>query len=70
MKQIKVDVKEVEEKAMFLHKHIGDGSLGDKKFNASFTLPDHSILVETDGKRYLVSFQDIVEEVLYLSDKK
>jgi hypothetical protein len=68
-KEIKVEVEDVSNK-MFMTQHLGDGSLGEKKFNASFTLPTMGLLVEVGGKKYLVSSQSLIQAIVELDDKK
>lgn len=62
--KITIPVKEMDEKVLYLHTHIGDGSLGKIKFDADLRLPDSSIVVKVGGKRYLVSSQDIIKAVI------
>ena len=67
--KIEVEIEDVSGK-MFMTQHLGDGSLGDKKFNASFTLPTMSLLVEIGDKKYLVSSQKIIKAVIDFVTKK
>ena len=69
MKEIKVKVKEVGEKEMYLTQHLGDGTLGETKFDASLILPSMSLLVKVGEKRYLVSSQDVIESIVRLHEK-
>ena len=69
-KKIKVEIHEVAEKTMYLHKHLGDGELGETKFNASLTLPTMSMLVTIDKKRYLVDSQELIQEIVKFHQNK
>lgn len=64
MIRICIEVKEVPEKTLYLKQHFGEGTLGKTKFDASFTLPQMGLIVSIGGKRYLVSSQDIISEVI------
>jgi len=67
--EIRVEVEDVSKK-MFITQHLGSGSLGDKDFNASFTLPTMSLLVEVGGKKYLVSSQNLIQAIVEFDSKK
>ena len=71
-KEITVEVQEVPEKTLYLTQHLGDGTLGETKFDASFTLPDMSLLVTVGKKKYKVSSQHIIEGIIraHESDQK
>ena len=69
-KTIKVAVEELDEKVMFLHQHLGDGTLGDTKFDVDVVIPDYSFVVKVGGKRYKVSSQAIISAVVDLHDAK
>lgn len=62
--KIEVEVKELEENAMFLNQHLGDGALGDTKFDASVRLPDMSVVVTVEKKRYMVASQSVITAIL------
>lgn len=64
MLEIKIEAEELDEKAMYLHQHLGDGSLGDTKFDADIILPTYGLVVKVDGKRYKVSSQAIIQAVI------
>lgn len=61
---IKVEIKEVDKKLLRLTQHFGNGTLGDTKFDARFTLPNFNLLVKVDDKEYEVSNQDIISAVI------
>ena len=69
-KESTVEVKEVEEKTMYLTQQFGEGTLGKTKFNASFVLPSMGLIVTVEKKRYLVSSQDIIEGIITIHEKE
>ena len=69
-KTITIEVQELDKKVMFLHKHLGDGTLGKTEFDADIRLPDHSIIVKVEGKRYLVDSQEIIGAVIQRHEKE
>ena len=64
MKKIKIEVEELSERAMYLHQHLGNGTLGKTEFDADVRLPDMSVVVKVGGKRYLVSSQAVIRAVI------
>jgi len=67
--KIEVEVQELDQKAMFMTQHFGNGSFGDTKFDASFTLPAMGLIVSVNGKRYKISSQNLIEEIIKLHEK-
>lgn len=63
-KQITINVESVPEKTLFMSQHFGNGTKGDVKFDASFTLPAMSLIVEIDKKRYKVEMPPIIEKII------
>lgn len=68
MVKIEVQVVELEKEKMIMTTHYGDGELGDVKFDASFTLPTMSLIVEVGDKRYMVTQQDVIEQIIRLHE--
>lgn len=68
--KIEVKIEEVPEKTLYLTQHLGNGTLGKTKFEASFTLPNYSLVVRIGEKRYLVSSQSIIEQVVIFHEAK
>lgn len=66
---INVKVAVVPERTMYLKQHFGEGSLGKTKFDASFTLPGMSLLVNVGEKTYIVSSQDLITAVIENHEK-
>ncbi len=64
MKEIVVEIKEVPEKTMYMTQHLGDGSLGKIKFDASFALPNMSLIVDVGGKRLMVDSQALLASIV------
>lgn len=68
--KIEVKITEVPEKTMYLTQHLGTGTLGKTKFDASFTLPQFGLIVRIDKKRYLVESKSIIEQVVIFHEDK
>ena len=68
--KIEIEVEELAEKTMYLSQHLGNGTLGKTKFDASFTLPTYGLVVSINKKRYRVSSQNIIEQVVKLHEDK
>ena len=62
--KLEVEVEIVKPETMYMRQHLGDGSLGKIKFDASLILPSMSLLVEVDKSRYLVSSQGLIKRVI------
>ncbi len=69
MKKIEVEIFDVPEKTLYLHQHLGDGTLGKFKFDASTIIPSSSILVTVEKKRYMVKSQDIIKAIIQYHEK-
>ena len=69
MRKIEIEVNTVPEKTMYLTQHFGDGTLGKTNFDASFTIPTMSLIVSVGKKRYIISSQDIISEVITLHEE-
>ncbi len=61
-------VKELSEDDMFLTKHLGEGSLGKTKFEASHTIPTMGLVVSVGKKRYLLSSQEAIERIISMHE--
>ena len=69
MRKIEIEVNTIPEKTMYLTQHFGDGTLGKTKFDASFTIPTMSLIGSVGKKRYIISSQDIISEVITLHEE-
>lgn len=67
--EIKVKVKKLEKKVLMLTEHFGNGTLGETKFDASFSIPHRHLIVEIGKCRYMVNSQDIISEIVDYHDK-
>ena len=70
MDEIKLKVESVPEKTMYLTQHLGNGTLGKTKFDASFALPTFSLIVSIGKQRYLVSSQSVIQAVIEMHKGK
>lgn len=63
-KLITIEVEDVPENSLFMSQHFGSGTKGKVKFDATFTLPAMSLIVEIDKKRYKVAMPPIIEKII------
>ena len=68
--EAKIEFEELDPKAMFLHTHLGDGTLGKAKFDVNLRLPDYSFVIETGNKKFIVKSQSIISSVVDAVNKK
>lgn len=61
-----VAVKKLDKNTLHLKQHLGNGSFGDVKFDASLTLPDMSLIVDVDGSEYILSSQETIQSIIQL----
>lgn len=66
--EIQVEVEDVSGK-MFLKQHLGEGSFGDTKFDASFSLPTMSLTVSIGKKTYLISSEKLIKAIVEFDSK-
>ena len=67
--EIKIKVKKLEKNALMLTEHFGNGTLGEIKFDASFSIPHRNLIVKVGECRYMVNSQDIISEIVDYHDK-
>lgn len=70
IREIHVPVKEVEKNSMMLTQHLGDGTLGETEFDASFALPNFSLIVSVNGRRFMVQQQHVIQAIIELVESK
>ena len=59
-----IEVEKVPERSLFLHEHFASGTYGKYKFDVISILPSHSLVIEVDKQRYLISNQTVIRKVL------
>jgi len=62
--KITIEVKELEESAMFFNEEFGTGEFDGEKFEAVHALPTKSLIVKYKGKRYMVETQKLMRAIL------
>jgi len=67
--KIEIEVKEVPEKTLYLRKEFGNGTLGKTKFSASHVIPSMSLLLEVNGKTYIVESKQVIENTIKAIEK-
>jgi hypothetical protein len=68
--EITVPVLLMPEGAMYLHESLGTGEYGGKKFEVERVLPNNSIVMRFEGKKYRVALHDIMQKLLEGATKK
>lgn len=67
---ISVKIEKVSKDILYLKQHLGDGSLGDIKFDASFILPAMNLLVVIGDNQYKVDNQDLIRAIIEYHNKQ
>jgi len=62
--KINIEVKTLDDSAMFLNEEFGKGEFGGEKFDAITAIPSKSLIIKYRGKRYMVEMSDVMRAVL------
>ena len=62
--EVAVQVYEVPRNVLYLQQDLGRGEFNGKPFVATTIVPDGSLYLTYDGKRYIVKTQDLIHTVL------
>lgn len=69
MNTIKVETEILDKGKLQMTEHLGDGTMGETKFKASFTLPIRSLIVEIEEVKYFVDVQKVIQAVVEMHDE-